>query len=260
MFNKLKKISVALLATTALSFAEGGDWVDVKLGVGTWSADAPSGKMGDSATNTIDYANDFNIASGEAQYMWAEFQHFLPLIPHVRVEYAKMPFAGSSTTTFTFGPYTIDANVESTLNLDNVDAILFYDIGLFDDWLDLNYGVGVKAIAGQLDATVLGQVQNIPVVGAALYAYVNARVELPMGLGFEYEYKNYPGGLEIDGDIEFTASIIKVDYTLEVSIFQLGVEAGQREMDLIMNLPSNGIYVESSLSGTFVGAFLKIGI
>lgn len=259
MLKKLKNITIAALMAASFAQADGGDFVDMKVGVGMWAADAPTGKMGQTLANSIDLTSDFGIEGGDAQYMWAEFQHFLPLIPHVRVEYASMPFAGSSTSTFSFGGYTADANVTSTLNLDNIDAIFFYDIGLFDI-IDLNYGVGAKIIAGTLDAEVSGSAQQIPVVGAAVYAYVNARAELPLGFGVEYEYKNYPGGLDIDGDIEFTASIFKVDYTLEVAIFKLGVEAGQRSMDLKMSLPSSNIYVESSLSGMFYGAFLKIEI
>ena len=261
MLNKLKTMTISALMAASFAQADGGDWVDMKMGVGTWNANAPTGKMGQDLATSIDLASDFGIQEGQATYMWAEFQHFLPIIPHVRVEYAAMPFEGSATSVFTFGPYSLAANTTSTLALNNVDAIFFYDIGLFD-MIDFNYGVGAKVIAGQLDATIDGTstVQQIPIAGAALYAYVNARAELPLGFGVEYEYKNYPGGLDIDGEIEFTASILKVDYTLEVAIFKLGVEAGTRSMDLKMSLPGNSIYVESSLSGTFVGAFLKIEI
>ena len=259
MFSKIKNVTIAALLSTSFAYADGGDWVDAKMGVGTWMADAPSGKMGQDLANSIDLTSDFGVAEGEAQYMWAEFQHFLPLIPHARIEYAAMPFTGNSASSFTFGGYTIDAGVESTLNLDNLDAIVFYDIGLFDDMIDLNYGLGAKVIMGQLDATVSGQAQAIPVAGAAIYVYVNARAELPMGFGVEYEYKTYPGGLDFDGEIEFTASILKVDYTLELSIFKLGIEAGQRAMDLKLNVPGS-LYSESSLSGIFYGAFLKIEI
>jgi outer membrane protein len=259
MFSKIKNVTIVALLSASFAYADGGDWVDAKMGVGTWVADAPSGKMGDGNGNNIDLTTDFGIQEGEAQYMWAEFQHFLPLIPHARIEYAAMPFTGASTTPFSFGGYTVDANVSSTLNLDNLDAIVYYDMGLFDDFIDLNYGLGAKVIMGQLDATVAGQAQAIPVAGAAIYVYLNARAELPMGFGVEYEYKTYPGGLDFDGEIEFTASILKVDYTLELSIFKLGIEAGQRAMDLKLNVP-NTVYSESSLSGIFYGAFLKIEI
>ena len=90
MFNKLKILTLSALLAASFAQADGGDWVDLKVGAGMWAADAPTGKMGSSPTTTL----DFGISETSAQYMWAEFQHFLPLVPHVRLEYAAMPFTG----------------------------------------------------------------------------------------------------------------------------------------------------------------------
>ena len=259
MLNKLRTTALAVLLSSSFALADGGSFFDIKAGVGTWEVDAPVGTFGDSTTNTIDLTNDFGVKDGTANYMWAEFQHGIPLIPHIRVEYAEMSFTGSKATTFAFGPYTFDANIESTLRLDNVDAIFFYDVGL-DDVLDFNFGVGAKIIAGELVGEVSGQTQTAPIAAAAVYAYLNPRVELPLGFGVDVAYKWYPGGLEIEGDVEFTELIAKVDYTLEWAIFKLGVEAGYRSMDLTLDLPTDQLYIHTELSGAFVGAFLKIGI
>lgn len=262
MLNKLRTTALALLLSSSFALADGGDFFDIKVGKGSWSVDAPVGTFGDSKTNTIDLTNDFGIQNGTADYMWAEFQHGIPLIPHVRVEYAEMSFAGSSTAIFSFGPYSYAANLESTLVLDNVDVIAFYDIGLFDDFIDFNYGVGAKVIAGELVGTEdgTGLTQSAPIGAAAIYAYLNVRGELPLGFGVDVAYKWYPGGVTIDGDLEFNESIAKVDYTLEWAVFKLGLEAGYRTMDLTLDLPTDKLYIHTELSGTFVGAFLKIEI
>jgi len=261
MLSKLRTIALATLLSTSAVFADGGDFFDIKVGVGSWEVDAPTGTFGDSKTNTIDLTNDFGVKDGTASYMWAEFQHAIPLIPHVRVEYAEMDFVGSASANFSFGPYTFQSNIDSTLRLDNVDAIAFWDIGI-GDLIDFNYGVGAKVIAGELVGTdsTTSLTQTAPIAAAAVYGYLNVRAELPLGFGLDAAYKWYPGGIDIDGDLEFTETIAKVDYTLEWAVFKLGVEAGVRSMDLTLNLPTDQLYIHTELSGTFVGAFLKIGI
>jgi len=259
MLQKLRTIALATLLSTSAVYADGGDFFDIKVGAGSWAVDAPVGAFGNSKTNTLNLTNDFGIADGTANYMWAEFQHGIPLIPHVRVEFAEMTFAGSSTSTITFGPYSFDANVTSNLVLDNVDVIAFWDFG-FDDIVDFNFGAGAKVIVGELQGEVSGVSQTSPIAAAAVYAYLNPRVELPLGFGVDLAYKWYPGGLTLEGDLEFSELIAKVDYTLEWAIFKLGVEAGFRSMELTLDLPTDQVYIHTELEGTFVGAFLKIGI
>ena len=265
MLHKLKNLTVAALMSASFAYADGGDFFDIKVGTGTWDVDAPTGQFGDSRTNFIDLTNDFGIKEGSANYMWAEFQHALPLIPHIRVEYAEMGFSGAGSSSFSFAGHTFNVDSTSELRLDNVDAIFFWDLGFFGDTLDLNYGVGAKAILGQLTSVATAPVAGTQVVdigAAAIYAYVDARVELPFGFGIEIERKWYPGGVDLgDAELEFTETIAKVDYTLELAGFlKLGVEAGQRDMDLDLLLPTDQIYINVGLSGTFVGAFVKLEI
>lgn len=264
MLKHIKNATLAIVASTTLLFADGGDYFDIKAGMGSWSVGAPTGQFGNSSSSYIDLTNDFGIEDGTANYLWAEFQHPIPLIPHIRVEYAKMPFSGTSTTTFTFGPYTFDTNIKSDLLLDNVDAIFFYDVDLFDERLDLNFGVGAKVIVGQLTSIEQGTglSQTVDIGAPAVYVYLNGRFELfdfVEGLGIELEYKKFPGSDSVD--LTFTEQIFKVDYTVDLTDFlRLGVEAGMRTMDLTLDMPTDSIYINVGLDGTFAGAFVKLEI
>ncbi len=260
MIKSTFKVIVGILLTATLSLADGGDFVDIKVGFGQWNADKPTGKIGADAATAIDLVNDFAIEKGTATYVWAEFQHFLPIIPHFRVEYEQMPFPGTpGTTSIDVGGNTYTFDSKADLYLDNVDAILFYDIGLFDDFLDLNYGVGAKVIMGEITGEVAGQTQTMPVAGVAAYVYVNGRIEPALGLGLEVEYKWFPAS--VSPDLEFSEYIAKVDYTLElIPLLDLGVEAGVRGMDLLINSPSNSLYTEQAFSGVFFGIFAKLEI
>lgn len=261
MLHKLKTIALATLLSTSVAYADGGDYFDIKAGIGSWNVDAPVGAFGNTEADTINLIDDFNITEGTATYLWAEFQHAIPLIPHIRAEYAQMSFDGFNSAPINFAGHTFDANVTSTLVLDNLDAIAFWDWGFFGDTVDFNFGAGAKVIVGKLQGEISGISTTADIAAAAVYAYVNPRVELPFGFGLDVAYKWYPGGLDFEGDLEFTEMIAKVDYTLEWSIFKLGVEAGVREMDLTLNLTGEDqIYINTELSGGFAGVFLKIGI
>ncbi len=264
MLSTLKKLTLGALLVASFSQADGGDLFDIRVGAGVWDVDTPTGIFGQDRTNTTSLENDFGIQDGTANYMWAEFQHAIPLIPHIRVEYAAMAFKGSGSGTFNFGGYSFTVDSTSELVLDNVDAIAFWDIGIMD-MVDFNFGVGAKAIVGQLTSTATAPVagtQVIDIGAPAIYAYLNVRANLPLGLGVEVEHKEYPGGVDLQGaELEFTETIAKVDYTLEIAVLKLGVEAGYRSMDLDLLLPAEDkVYVNVGLSGTFVGAFLKLEI
>ena len=259
MIKSTFKVIIGFALTVSLSVADGGDFVDIKMGVGQWNTDAPTGVFGDSSTNTIDLTSQFAIEPGTASYVWAEFQHFLPIIPHLRMEYEKMPFNGTPTVAIPtpLGTYTFTGT--ATMDLENLDLIFFYDMGLFDDMIDFNYGFGAKVIMGEISGTVAGVTETIPLAGAALYAYINARAELLLGLNVELEYKWFPSG--ISPDLVFSEYIAKLDYTFDfIPLFEFGVEGGIRAMDLLINSPSNSLYTEQAFSGVFFGAFAKFGI
>lgn len=261
MLHKLKTLTVATLLSASFACADGGNFVDLKFGAGSWSVDAPTGEFGQSPTDAqkITFAN-LGLKESTASYMWAEFQHGIPLIPHIRAEYSQMSFTGTGTQSYTFGGYTVAASVESEIVLDNVDAILYYDIGAFDGMLDFNFGVGAKIILGELTAVTTAPLTgtNVVDIGApAVYAYIDTRFELPYGIGIEVEHKWFPGG---DVDLEFTETIAKVDYTVEIAVLKLGVEVGQRQMDLKIYLPEDQVYVNFGFSGLFAGVFMKLEI
>ena len=253
MVNKLFKVLTGVLLTASLMHADGGAFFDLKAGGGTWIANKPSGSIGATEAAALDLPAVFGIEGGFTGYMWAEFQHFIPIIPHFRVEYSKMEFSGVPTASFDFGGTTYTwTGGESAMSMDNADFILFYDIDLFE--VDINFGLGGKVILGELTTTLDPNV-IVPIPGFALYAYVNLRREILAGFGAEIEYKWFPAGL-LD-ELAFTEFIIKGDYTLDVSFAEVGVEAGIRSMDLTINVPSGPTYLNIGLGGVFFGGFVK---
>ncbi len=92
----LKKIFAAgLLALCSISMAN-ADTLGARVGVGIWQPDV-SGTFqfnGDS----IDLQNDLFLQSGENQdYVYALFEHPIPLIPNIKISQTSLSLAGSGT-------------------------------------------------------------------------------------------------------------------------------------------------------------------
>ena len=255
MVNKLFKVITAVLLTASLSHADGGDFFDIKTGMGTWLANAPSGRVGATLANSIDLPSVFAIEGGAQIYYWAEFQHFIPLIPHFRFEYANMTFNGNPSTSFDLGGQTYDFAGTAEMQAENVDFILFYDLDLFG--VDFNYGIGAKIIAGQIVGEILGTETIVPIPGVAAYAYVDVRYEPMLGLGIEASYRWFPSG--ITDLLSFNEYIVKADYTFDFGVLKLGAEGGIRGMDLTIS-DGSALYLNQQFGGLFFGAFAKLGI
>ena len=254
MVNKLFKVITAVLLTASLSHADGGDIFDIKMGVGTWIAGVPEGKVGTTAADSIDMVSQFNLDGGAQTYAWAEFQHFIPIIPHFRVEFSDMSFMGIPSIDITIAGVPYNFTGEAEMAIRNLDTILFYDIELFD--ADINFGVGLKVLDGNIIGTVAGQTETLPLPGVAVYTYVDVRVEPMLGLGVEVAYKWFPDG--ITTAFVFNEYIAKVDYTFDFGWVKFGAEGGLRGMNLTIDTGS--VYYAQNMGGVFFGGFAKLGI
>ena len=258
----MKKILTGLAVVSALStvsFAE-SVIVDLSVGAGSVSYDKPTVTFGDSATTTFDLVLDEPSQS----YMWAQFDHALPIIPNVRIENSQMEFTGLASTAVTFNGGTVDVTTASTLVLTNKDFIAYWGVP-FSTWIPMideaDFGFGVKQIDGLLD--VAGVATNETVDPTIPYGYAKLHISPPFmfGIGLEAEIKT----LSV-GDFSFDESIFKLDWSVEAPIpvidLELGVEAGYRSMAISYegDAAAGDAYLDLEFTGVFFGAFAKFGI
>ena len=249
----MKKSLLGLVLVGLLGTAAQADFVRVEAGVGMWdqSVDGDIQYNGDAAFTT----DDLNYGSETNLYAWMYVKHFIPIVPNLRLEYAAVEFSGTSTVAFDFQGITYPASADTTLTMDQLDAILYYNILDNTAWITVDVGLDIKSMDGQFQASGGGSSVNESQTFMLPLGYARGRVEVPgTDLGFEAEVK-YLGYK----DSKVSDMSIKVDYTLVdmIPFVDLGIEAGYRAQTI--NLDASDISgLDTSLGLDVDGVFLGI--
>lgn len=235
--------SASLLALPTLANA---DALSFTVGGGFWN-ETPSGyiqKTGDPAQ--VDLKDNLFLDSSSQTYLFATFEHFVPLIPNVRVLYTSLDHTGNGNTSFTFDGKTFNGNVASDIKLQSLDLIAYYE--LLDNVVSLDLGLTVRQLSIDYTIRSTGSLstdsidQTIPM----LYALVGASPWPDLIISGELNYISYSGNTLSD----MTA---KVAYTTS---FLVGVEAGYRKQTITLDDVDNS-NADITFDGLFVGAYLK---
>ncbi len=233
-------LPTALLATLALStssFNANADALGLFVGGGGWDHDA-SGTFGTTGDPDIDVETNLNYGSKQDTYVWAAFEHFVPLIPNIRIEAATLGHSGNTSgVVFNGTPVSGD----SSISLDNTDAILYYR--LLDNWVNFDFGLNIRTLDGKfnIDSESITISETVPML------YLSAQFDLPFS------------GFSVGGDInivDYNGSKLQ-DVRLR-GIYEfgvIGIEAGLKsttiELDDVDNVTAN-----LEFEGLFFGAFL----
>ncbi len=258
-----------LTVVIGLSIYLSADFLKAEVGAGIWQVSS----TGEIRTNyekgsiqgksVIDIEEDLGLDSTIGTYAWANFKHFVPLIPNARLEFTKLGADATKdipdfNSTYFNGQELKDANVASKLNLDQIDAILYYN--LLDDTLFITFdiGFGVKYYTGslELDNNTLDVDFPVPLV----YGRLGAR--LPgTNITTEADIKYFKYTPSVDA--EMIDLRMKVNATiLSIALLDLNIEAGYRVHRLQVLASDNkfvdfGADIKSEVSGFFGGINLS---
>ena len=170
----MRKFSMPLiLALSVLSTNVNADALGLYVGGGVWDHDASGtfGVLGES----INVESDLNFSGENDTYFYAAFEHFVPLVPNIRIEAASMGHSGSAASVV-FNGVTLSG--DSAISLDTADAIIYYRI--LDNWVNFDLGINVRKLDGDftVDTETLSISETIPML------YIAAQFDLPFS-GFQ---------------------------------------------------------------------------
>lgn len=247
-----KLIAFSVLTSSALM----ADFARIEMGAGTWMSES---------TGALSYTNAGGTASDTSAeekftkpYVWALVKHPLPIIPNLRVEYVGLESQGNAQGTFK--SFTTP-NSKTSLEMNQVDLIPYYNILDNTFWLTLDLGLDIKAIdlSYQVDsitpAVVGGSTSYTESATIALpLAYVRARFEIPFSnIGFEADAKY----VKYDGSTIYDARA-KVDYTLDITpLIQPALEVGYRVQKYDLNDDGFDALMDLEFSGVYAGLMLR---
>ena len=242
-------VLATLLTTAPLAQA---DTVGVGFGTGIWSA-TPSGtaQLGSNGTN-FDLAKDTGLKSNNNAYVWAYFNHPIPLLPNIMLESTNVTHSGTKNTSIKFGGTTFNGQTKTELDLSQVDLVAYW--GLPIPMVDINFGVALKQLNGEL--TLSGGGNSEPKT-----TDINATI--PMGyLGAHFTIPTTDLTLSADSKmISFDGSSLsdtrfKARYNITNFGLKLGVEAGYRTQSLKIDGLSVDAQTDIKIDGLFAGVTL----
>ncbi len=252
----MKKHLIATLlsvASTPVLAVDATPFFSVYAGVGSWSTEL-SGDLGDTSTDV----DDLGLDDEDNGYFYAAFEHAVPVIPQIRLEYIDISTSGSGTLTeaYEIGDETFLANtdVDSDIDITFTDVVLYYEIAIFDFGLTLRQFDAEVAAEG----TVAGQSETVTedeaVDGVLPMLYLQTKVELPFtGL---YVTGNV-NGLSVD-DISVTDLRGAVGYGIELGpVAELGLEIGYRSFEIDLG-DDEDFAADIEFSGAYFGLNVKI--
>ena len=234
------------------------------MGAGTSPGVTPAGTLGTSGSTAYDMATDLGLSSAAQSYMYAEFDHLIPIVPNIKYEKTTLTYKGTATQTVTIGTQTISAAAASNFSWDNEDVLFYWGVP-FSTWIPMidaaDFGFGVKL--GNLNVGVDG-VSSTAFPMGSVYGYGRLHISPPLlfGLGFEIESKYISASDTSGNTLNFSEMVYKVDWMIEAPIpiidLSVGVEAGYRAMTY--EITASGAAFNLDFSGIFFGVVGKFGI
>lgn len=253
----MKKVLTAAVLSVLLGLSAHADFIRVEAGGGIWSNELSGTVQYDGAT-AFD-ASSLGYSDESKAYLWMFIKHPIPIVPNLRLEYAKIDYSGTATDSFEWGGNTYTADSTSATELSQIDAILYYNILDNTAWITVDLGLDIKYIDASIKGASVGNTQSFDESDEIMLplAYGRARFEIPMtdiGIEGEAKYVAYQDSSMLDYSV-------KVDYTLvNILPIDVGLEVGYRFQKLDLDSGDIG-GLDSSLDieidGLFAGAVLR---
>jgi len=261
--KKISKIALATIITSTIS-ANAGVILDAEVGAGVWNS-SPSGTIhyGDNGSN-IDLENDLGLESNSNTYLYAYFEHFIPLIPNARVEQQKLKISGTSKpiTSLTFNGNKYETKINTDLDLTQNDFTVYWGIpgiNLFTAGiLDVNFGINLKQFQGhiQLDETLTDTSDKVDLDFFVPMGYLAAVVDVPiLPIKFNANYKTISYK---DSALRDIMAKVSLELPLPIPLIDFSIDVGYKKQTLSISKDlSDNLNTDIKFEGPFVGLNAK---
>ena len=248
----LKQILTGFLFTLLGISIASADTLGFRVGGGIWQPDG-EGTFRHGADN-FDLKNDLYLKDGEDQnYVYAFFEHPIPLIPNIRISQTSLAFDGAGTVgvgSHTFGSTDFAGTaVTSKMVLDHSDTTIYYS--LLDNWFHLDLGLTAKKFDGKVSIIRAsdGYTETTNIDKTIQLLYVAAGIELPFINNLFFGIESHILSV---GDHTVRDITTKISYTTD---YFIGFEAGIRTF--IMELDNlNGNTSNMEFTGSFANLYI----
>lgn len=248
--NQLAKLGSTVLAFGVLvsTTVQADTLLGVYAGGQMWAMETE----GSFATNN-DLAT-FSFDDERNSSMYIAFEHFVPLIPNVKIIRTSLDTSGggvlSNDFSFAGEDYSINADLGTEFTVTTTDHILYYEI-LDNDLISIDIGLNAKNIDGVL--TVVdrdtGTASDASFNGYVPMAYSRAEIGLPFTNWSIFAEGNYLSfNDQTVSDMQAAIEYRAIDSLALNLSFQLGYRSLNIELEDL-----DSVYTELDFSGVFAG-------
>lgn len=242
---KTTRLFIATVIATLPAVAT-ADFLGFSVGGGVWNSAPEGGFRRTVDPAPVDVKDSLYWDTESRGYISASFEHFVPLVPNVRVNLVSLDQSGSGPANFTFDGTTYSGVVSNELKVEQSDLLLYWE--LLDNIVSLDFGLDARllnidySIRDASNSITDSVSQTVPM----LYAMVGASPWFGLQLSAEAYYIS-AGGNEVS---DYSA---KISYTTD---FLVGFEAGYRSEKIVLDDVDNTV-ADLTFKGPFLGAYLK---
>lgn len=240
------KKSVALLSLGAIfALSSSADTIGFEAGAAYWGAKI-SGNV-QYRGSSIDLEKDLGYGDLNTNFLWASFEHPVPLIPNLKIQHTTIDEASSKNANVTFNNNVYGGTVSSNIKLNQTDFILYYE--LLDNLVNFDFGINGKYLDASVDMNdSLGATSSSKDLAYVIpMVYAKAKFDLPFS------------GLSVETDVSYIGYDANNFYDLKGGVsyetsFGLGATVGYRYEKLELDDLSD-VYSDIEISGAYAGVY-----
>lgn len=257
---------LSLVMISATISAKDDSWVDVssssssfsngsfvRAGAGSWKSDF-SGELGKFDTKV----DNLGLDDQNNTYFYLQYEHDVPMVPHIRLEHVKIESSGSSTLTASYSirnqTFTADTTVTTDIDVSFNDLVLYYKKTPID------FGVVLRQFDADTSVSSTNLTTNISdsgsVRGVLPMVYLQSKFDLPLsGLyaAADAKWISYDEQSVTDYRATLGYGILLSDMfglNLEAGYRSLGIDLGDDE-DYAGDLEMSGPYIGVTITDRF---------
>lgn len=242
--NKLFAVGVLTLSLATPAMAD--TFLGLYAGAQTWNTAGTGGFADNQATLDVDLDEQMNNT------YYVALEHFVPLLPNIKIAQTKLAHSGSASLTESFdflgSEFTVDSPLQTHVAIDGTDFIAYYEFLDFDA-VSLDLGLNLKQVEGSLSAN--NSTENVRQSFDTFIPMIYGKVQLGLPLS---SWSAYVEGSHLAvGASRFSDLQAVVQYQLFSSLaVELDAQLGYRRVTV--NLEDvDGLYLDTNFDGVFAG-------
>ncbi len=251
----MKKIILSTVTATTilLNNANAGVILDFEVGIGSWNA-TPSGYI--NYGNKIDLEDDLGLKSSNNTYLYADFNHFIPIIPNIRVEKQALEMDSTLSQNISWNNTDQPIGAKTSVDLSQTDIILYWGIPglnlLTAGILDINVGLDLKQFDGSI--TVNNKPADMSFVVPMIY--LAATIDppfIPATISASYKNISYK-----DSKLNEIMTKVSIDLPIPIPLIDIKADVGYKKQTLTIDESlSDSLSADIKFSGMFFGVSAK---